>query len=246
MGDARVNDAEQAARLYELGETDLLIGRLSKELDELPVKTELLQLRRKEKELQALLEKADAFVSSAARDVKRLEDDLAQIEARIAAAKKQAQAAIGNHKEIQNLLMEAESLSRQKDKKEGELLEAMERSEAGQAKRSEIEALLAKAQEREARLVERYRAEGGDLQQRIAAAEARRRSLAASLDPALLRRYEDLRQAKHGIGVGRFEDGRCSVCRIDLPADKVEALVSGGPIGQCSNCHRLLVVEIAE
>jgi predicted nucleic acid-binding Zn-ribbon protein len=245
-GDGIVTDAAQATRLLELGETDLEIARLTKELDELPVKTELLRLRHKLKELDALREKADAFVAAAEREIKRLEDEIAQIDAHIAAAKAQASSAGSNHKEIQNLLREADALGRQKDKKETELVDAMERAEAGETKRSEIDALITKAREKEARLVEEYRAAGGELKRRIAQAEARRASLASSLDAALLARYEAVRDAKHGIGVGRFDEGRCSVCRIDLPADKAQALQSGGPIGECPNCHRILVVERAE
>jgi hypothetical protein len=246
VGDATVTDAEQAARLLELGETDLLVARLTKELDELPVKTELLHFRRKIKELAALQEKADAFVSAVQREVKRLEDEIDQIDAHISSVKTQANATTSSHKEVQNLFREIDALARQKDKKETELVNAMERAEAGDAKRAEIGALLSKAHEKEARLVEQYRVSGGDLQRRIAEAEAKRTALAASLDPSLLQRYEALRETKHGIGVGRFDKGRCSICRIDLPADKVQALRSGGPIGECPNCHRILVVEPSE
>lgn len=240
-GDHTVTHAAQAMRLLELGETDLEMARLTRQLDELPIKTELLHLRRKIRELESLREKAEAFVTAAQREVRRLEDEIAQIDDHIVAAKTKASSAASGHKEVQNLIREVDALGRQKDKKETELVEAMERVEAGEAKHFEIDALIEKAHEKEAQLAEQYRSVGGDLKRRIAQAEARRSSLASSLDARLLARYEAVRKAKHGIGVSRFEQGRCSVCRIDLPADKAQALQSGGPIGECPNCHRILI-----
>lgn len=246
VGDTDVTtDQRQAAALLDLADTDLAIARLSKELDELPVKTELLRLKRAEKELGALQQKAAALVASMEREVKRLEDELAQIDEKIALTRARADAvAAVDHKELSNLMKEADALARHKSKKEDELVEAMERSEKAVAKQSEIDAAIEQARAKESTLADRYRAEGGDIQRRIAELQAKRESLAASLDAALLARYEAVRAAKHGIGVGRFENNRCSVCHIDLPADKVQALESSGPIGECPNCHRILVVSV--
>lgn len=246
VGDTDVTtDQRQAAALLELAETDLAIARLSKELDELPVKTELLRLKRTEKELEALQQKANALIAAIEREVKRLEDELAQIDEKIAVTRARADAvAAVDHKELANLMKEVDSLVRHKSKKEDELVDAMERSEKAAEKRAEIDTAIEQAQAKESALADRYRAEGGDIQRRIAELQARRESLAGALDTALLARYEAVKAAKHGIGVGRFEDGRCSVCHIDLPADRVQALESSGPIGECPNCHRILVVSV--
>ncbi|MCX8007410.1 MAG: C4-type zinc ribbon domain-containing protein [Coriobacteriia bacterium] len=245
VGDASVTDAAEAARLMQLGETDIALVRLARELDELPVKTEILHARRKIKELEALLAKADAFVAAAEREVRRLEDEAAAIDEHIASTSAKAQAvAAADHKELHNLMREIDALARQKDKKETEAVAAMERVEAGAAKRTQIVAAIEAARATEAALIERYRIEGGELKQRIADLETRRAGLAARIEPALLARYEAVRSAKHGIGVGRFESGRCSVCHIDLPADKVQAIEASGPVSECPNCHRILVVGI--
>lgn len=246
VGDAHVTtDQRQAAALLELARRDLSIARLSKELEDLPVKAELLRLKRTIKELETLLAKADSFVSAADRDVKRLEDELVQIDEKIAVMRKRADAvASTDHKELSNLMREVDALTRHKSKKEDELVAAMERAEKAAGKRLEILAAIEQALTNESALADRYRAEGGALQQRIAQERAARESLAASLPAELLARYEAVRAAKHGIGVGRFENGRCSVCHIDLPADRVQALETSGPIGECPNCHRILIVGV--
>lgn len=246
VGDADVTtDQRQAAALLELAETDLAVSRLSRELDELPVKSDLVRLKRTLRDLEAFRDKADSFVASAEREVKRLEDELAQIEDKIATARARADAvAAMDHKELANLMKEIDSLGRHKGAKEDELVAAMERSEKAAAKRAEILAAIEQARSNESALVDRYRAEGGALQARIAEHQARRQALASTISPDLLARYEAVKAAKHGIGVGRFENGRCSICHIDLPADRVQALETSGPIGECPNCHRILIVSV--
>jgi hypothetical protein len=239
---------EQAQGLLTLAEKDLEIGRLQKQLDEMPDKTAILDLRHRIKDVEALAEKAERFVHKANAVLRQLEDESASISAHLDA--EQAKATSGetsNHKELQNLARELESLRKQKDRKETETLQQMERVEAGEAQAAKIAGSLEKAHAKEAQLIARFQERGGALQQRLDALTKERAAVAALMRSELLGRYERTRSAKHGIGVGVLEGSRCSVCRIELPAERAQALRedarrTGDPVGMCPNCRRILIV----
>ncbi|MCE5203233.1 MAG: C4-type zinc ribbon domain-containing protein [Coriobacteriales bacterium] len=235
---------DQGRALLELSEKDLEITRLTKQLEDLPEKTAILELRHKMKDIEGVAQKAREFVADAEREVKRAEDEVASLRAKMDSEQvKISSGQVVNVKELQSMSREIDSLRRQVDKKENDVLKAMERLEAGRTQANKIAETLEKAAAREKRLIEEYRARGGELQSHIDTLRRERALLAAQLDEELLSRYEKTREAKHGIGVGVLSGGMCSACRIDLPAGKVQALEEGGPIGECPNCHRLLVVR---
>ncbi len=77
----------------------------------------------------------------------------------------------------------------------------------------------------------------------LQAIEARRTHAADALDPAMLQRYEYLRQHGGGVGIARLVGSRCEGCHIDLSRTELEA-VRAAPEGEaeCPSCGRLLVV----
>jgi len=240
---------KQAETLLTLAERDLEIARLARQLDEMPEKTAILELRHKIKEIEALSQRARRFMEQANATLRRLEDEGSSIEAHFQT--EQAKATSGetsDHKELQNLARELDSLRKQKDRKDTETLKQMECVEAGQAKATTIEASLAKAHAREAQMVATFRERGGALQGRLDALSRERAAMAALIRPSLLERYEQARALKHGIGVGTLVGSTCSVCRIELPAERAQALRedahrTNDPIGTCPNCHRILIVR---
>ena len=234
---------EQSAALVALSEKDLALQRAQKRLQELPEKVAILELRHKIKDVEAVAAKAAAFVSQAEHAVSRAEDEAATLQAKIDAEQsKISSGAITNHKEIANLAREIDSLTRQKDKKETEVLAHMERLESGKAQSDKVAQTLVKAAAKEKQLIAEFQARGGEIQAEIDVLGRERTTLARVLEPELLERYESVRAAKHGVAVGVLNGNMCSACRIDLPADRVHALREGGPIGVCPNCHRLMVI----
>lgn len=242
---------QQAETLLTLAERDLEIARLQKQLEEMPEKAAILELRHKIKDVEGLSEKARRFIEQASAVLRRLEDESSSIEAHLQVEQTKATSGeTSNHKELQNLARELDSLKKQKDRKETEVLKQMETVEAGQAKAATLAAGLAKARAREAQLIATFQERGGAIQQRLDALARERAAMAALLRPSLLERYEQTRTLKHGIGVGVLEGSTCSVCRIELPAERAQALRedahrTNDPIGTCPNCHRILIVREA-
>ncbi len=234
---------DQPTALVALSDKDLEITRATKRLDELPEKHAILELRHKLREVEGLAEKAAQYVGGLEAAIRRAEDEAAMISAKIVAEQAKVDSgAIDNHKELQGLSREIDSLSRQKDKKENEVLAVMEKLEAGKAQAEKIAETIAKGRVKEQQLIARFQEVGSELQRDIDRMQRERISLAGALDPALLARYEALRASKHGLAVGVLQGSMCGACRIDLPAGRIQALNEGDPIGECPSCHRLLVV----
>lgn len=235
-----------ARALLSLSEQDLGIVRAEKQLDELPEKRTILEVRKKIREFESLLTKAQAYVDEAQRAVKRDEDETAALDAKIDAEQsKIISGAVTNPKELQNLSRELDALRRRKDKLENTTISIMEKVEAGQAQVATVAAAIQKAHEREEGLIAEFQAKGGALQRDIAAMKARRDAVSAALPADMLGRYERARQAKHGVAVGTLQGEMCSACRVQLPSERVQSLEAGPDIAECPNCKRILIVRLA-
>lgn len=233
-----------AAALLTLQELDLDILRSEKRLDELPEKTAILDARAKQREVGALKKKADALVSKLEAEVKRMQDDTAGVDDKIAAEQQKIMSGqITDHKQVQNLSRELDSLRRRKDKLERDTLDMMERVEKADAQRTKVATAVGQLAKREVRYIERFKEQGGGLQTHIADSRRRRDQLAATLEPKLLAQYESLRAAKAGIAIGRLQGESCSVCRMQLPIGAIAGLLAGDDVGICPRCHRLIVVR---
>jgi uncharacterized protein len=93
--------------------------------------------------------------------------------------------------------------------------------------------LAALASEEEARLAE--------IEERAASLRARRESLAATIDPALLKQYEGVRRARRGLGLVTVLSGqRCGGCNVRLPIIVMQKVRKGDAVTRCPSCGRIL------
>lgn len=237
----------QGPRLLALQDLDLALMRGRKELDEMPEKTSILVTRKRVKELDALHARAQAAVDDISREVSRDDDDAATVGAKMRSEQARLMSGqVTNPKEVHAITRELDSLRRRKEKLEMDGLSALERRETAEGQAGKIKAAIDKTRAEETRLIDEFKRKGGLLQARIAQLERERKSVAQSVEPGIIARYEDIRTAKGGIGAARLQDGRCSACRVELPGEKLASLKAGPEIGTCPNCRRLLVVTPSE
>lgn len=232
----------QAADLLELQATDIEITRATKRLDELPEKAAILQARAKQREVAALAQKADTLLRKLEAEVKHRKDEAEMIDAKLAQEQVKIMATT-DHRAVQSISREMDGLKRRRDKIEMEELQFMERAEKARSQVTAIDEHSAKLTATEAGLVEKFKDVGGGVQDEIARLEKRRAQLAKRIPAETLGRYEAIRSAKGGIGVGRLEGSMCSACRMELPAERVKALTEGPVVGLCPQCRRLIVVR---
>lgn len=229
--------------LLAIQEADLEIRRATKQLDELPVKGEIIATRKKAREVEALRAKAEELVARLDRAMARNEDETATLCAKIESEQQKVMSGdITNPKEVQHITREMDSLRRRTEKLEMEDLALMERAEKARGQIAKIDAALQTLAAKEKDLTVQFQAQGGELQGALAVSTARREKLAGALDSELLARYEKVREAKHGIGAAHLMGIVCSACRMELPAERVDELKNGPEIGKCPACQRLLVI----
>ena len=232
----------QAADLLELQTTDIEIARATKRLDELPEKAAILQARAKQREVAVLAQKAGLLLRKLEAEVKVRKDEAEMIDAKLAQEQVKIMATT-DHRAVQSISREMDGLKRRRDKIEMEELQFMERAEKARSQVAAIEDHQVKVAATEAGLVDKFKEVGGGVQDEITSLEKRRAQLAKRVSAQTLERYETIRLAKGGIGVGRLEGSMCSACRMELPAERVKDLTEGPDVGLCPQCRRLIVVR---
>ena len=232
----------QAASLLALQDLDVEIMRAKKRLEELPEKREILVIRAKIKDVSTLHGKADLLVKKLTADLKAHQDEIETLTEKITAEQAKVMATT-DHRAVQSITREMDGLRRRKDKMEMESLQLMERIEKAQAQTGKIDEALTQLSERDASLCERFKAVGGALQHEIAAMEKKRTKTAAAITPSTVARYEQIRESRGGIGVGRLDGDACTACRMSLPAERILELEGGDDSSICPQCRRLIVVR---
>lgn len=141
---------------------------------------------------------------------------------------------------------------------EQQLTHLAKRLEKLEFERREIEARLTKlrATEDNARSVaerlsreghaqaEAYARDSSGITAEVERLKAERERLVASLDDALVARYEAARERFGGLAVETLTGNRPSVCRVTLqPSAFADIRRSGDEICECPYCHRILVTS---
>jgi len=233
---------DQADALLRLQELDLALLRARKQLDELPEKRAILEVRAKQREVTELHGKVDMLVAKLNADLKAHQDEISTLTEKIDAEQTKVMET-SDHRQVASITREMDGLKRRRDKVEMESLALMERIDKAKGQTTKIDEALAQLSQKETGLVERFKQVGGALQAEIAAEEGERARVAAVLDADLLARYEAARESKGGVGAGRLEGDSCSACRMALPAERISELAAGPEINVCPQCRRLIVVR---
>jgi len=230
--------------LLVVQEHDTTIDQLRHRRASLP---ELAELARVESEL-SVLERTMAGLSAqrdeVARRQKRLEDELASVEAKVREIDGRLYSgAITIPRELQALQADADSLRRRCSTLEDDVLDAMAEREPLDEEIGRLEAAQDGLDRRGSSLrVARAEAEAGIDAQLAREQEARQTGVAA-IPPDLSRLYEDLRRKLGGVGAARLVQGRCSGCHLTLPATELDRIRREPPdeLIRCDQCARILV-----
>ncbi|PKQ30342.1 MAG: hypothetical protein CVT60_00635 [Actinobacteria bacterium HGW-Actinobacteria-10] len=238
---------DQGAALLDLQETDLSILRAEKRLDEMPEKRAILETRKKIREVQQLRASAEELVGRLQREVARHEDECSTVTEKLESEQaKFMSGEVKNPKELTHISREMDALKRRLDKLEMEEIALMERVEKAKGQVDKVDAALGQLAAKEASVIETFKAQGSELSKEIEALKAHREAVAPSIDAGLLSKYETIREAKGGIGVGRLEGSKCTACHMELPIERVADLKNGPEVASCPGCRRLIVITREE
>ena len=232
-----------ASVLLELAETDYSILRIKKQLDELPQRARLLELRAKKSEIDAKAEQVAQMRRESENTIKTMQDETDTLKDKIVKAKEKTNKA-ANYKEVLALNKEIDSHAKRLEKTEFDLLRQMEKLERIMHVEKQVGEALSRLKKQDDELLAVYQGEAGILKREIQAAQELRSSLAVKLPGILLTRYERACKARGGRGAAHIERTHCSGCHVELTEGQLEKLAnSPSRIGECPYCHRLLVVK---
>lgn len=174
----------------------------------------------------------------------RLDDEVALVRAKLEREEaKLGSGSVTSARELTGLQAEVESLRRRVSDLEDRELEAMEQLEATQPELDALEAEIAAVDAALGPVEVRLREGLAALEAELGRVEADRVAAAATLDAALLAKYERTRKRSvNGIAAALLADGRCTGCHVALAAGElVEAREAD--LARCPSCEAILVIE---
>lgn len=233
---------EELAKLVDLQKVDVQIYQRMQALKELDTGEQLKQqaiavLKRHDAATEAL-RKLEAAQKDEELSLKSIEDKRNTVHDKLYSGR------VNNPKELGDLEKDEEMLKTQIGRHEETLLGLMDQVEDARTQTAALASELDSAKRRWKETVARTQAEMARLQREIAALQQERERLAARVeDRMLLRRYDDLRKAKEGVGLAAITHDMCSACHVKLTPQTLERLREGEELTVCDNCGRLLAWE---
>jgi uncharacterized protein len=235
-------DVATLSSLLDLQSEDTAIARLNNRRESLPEALELARINEQLAELDADIEIATKQQEETARAQDRLEGEIALVTQKTEREESRMYSGgVSNPKELSSLQAEVEMLKKKRAGMEDELLEIMEQRERADQTLNSLQSERAAAAEKAGGLTATVNDLTGEIDAELQTHGRRRSEIAGGIPPDLMKLYEQLRDAKAGVGVAALEGGACQGCHTQLPAREVERLRSEGGLQRCDNCRRILV-----
>lgn len=232
------------AQLLVVQEHDSAIDRLTYRLANLPEQKALAECDDEKTHLDGVRAEVAERRHELTRTQKRLEDDVATIEAR--RDKENVLLYSGNvtaHKELKALQDELAVLATRQEGVEDEILEVMELAEPVDAELAVVDAQLASVAERRAALEEQMAEAQLAIGSETASEQAARVAAVEGIDADLLAEYERRRLDLGGVGIAVLNGKTCEGCHLQLPAVHYDRIRKepADAIVHCNECERILV-----
>ena len=231
-------------RLLELQSNDTAADQLRHRRKNLPERATLVQIAEQESSLRSEIAEPQAQRDELARNQKRLEDEIASVEAKAERVEKQLyDGSMTSPKEAQALQADVESLKRRQSTLEDEVIELMELLEPLDARLADSSAAFASFEQQRVEVQAALVAAEALIDAELAETSAARQSLVDAVPAALIAEYERLRGGEGGIGIARLQGSTCLGCHILMAAAEVDAMkrLPADEPAYCPDCGRLLV-----
>lgn len=225
-------------------EIDARADQLRHQRAALPELAEIAGLR--ETRLQWSREQVDAqtLVEDLTEEQEKVDADVEAVKARRQRDRdRMDQGLVSNPKDLERMTHELGSLERRIGDLEDQELEVMERLEDAQRTLTGLTERLAAADERLASLAASRDEKAADIDRQLADLEAERGPSAAGLPADLVALYDRLRASKGGVGAAALRARECGGCRLTLdPAElSVIKTAAADEVIRCEQCQRILV-----
>lgn len=224
-------------------QADFDIMHMSRDLEELPQREIILTCRQKRDAMQSKITKISTLKKETEKKRSRAKDEDASLEkkengvqAAIEAAGTDYRNAEARTKELDGIFKRRQVLAEQIAQLDDELKKIADLEAQAAAALKDIDAAEDEA-------TESFKREGGRLKASIAEAERARNDLLDALPAELSETYRRTSEHMGTVVIGRFEGGRCGVCRAGIDLGRQIELRAQAPVALCPICKRLLIVE---
>ena len=229
--------------LLDLQALDLAIDRLRARKAAIESGGELASARTEADAAEARFGEHKLQIDTLDRDALKVEHEIDSLSQKAAAEEQRmSSGAIANARELEAIGHEITNLKRRIGDREDELLAIMERRESIEAGAKEAEAVAGERRATAERVAVASADELGTVEAELAAREAERPPLAATIDPETLELYEELRPQKKGVGAAALVDNVCQGCHEQLSSVELDRARHADGIVRCDHCRRILVL----
>ena len=147
---------------------------------------------------------------------------------------------VKNPKELQDLQLEANSLTNQINGLESDLLAWMIKVDEINAEYADSLKLLEYSKKEKSEKDEELKKNNQEYEHKISILQHERQRILNSIDPSLVDSYEKLRSKKNGVAVSRIVSNSCSVCGATLNSTLIQRARAMEKIVFCDTCNRML------
>ncbi len=230
----------EVGKLWRLQQLDLTRKKLQQQLEQSAEQTAYEETQTAAKHILRQLKENEKALGELQKQVRLGELELADLEAHI----KEAEAAlyggaIANPRELASIEKKLALMRTKRDKQEESLLNSMQDMETLQSlvneQRQEAETKTGQYKSARTELAART----SQLQQELAGTVQQRQSVAATVEPTWLSRYEKLGQQRPDV-IATVEGAVCGACRLTLPQGLINQAAAGARPTYCEGCGRLL------
>lgn len=234
---------EEIEVLYEVQNRDLEAKKLKHLLDTLPQRSTILEARKKREAISEKSKQIDALLKEAVKKLDRINDEDASLEkkengvqAAIEAAGNDYRNAEARTKELNGIFKRRGELSASRDKVSAEL-------DRINGLKGQIISALNDLDVTESDAIDSFKAEGGDLNNRIAKAQAEREALLKQLSCEVASFFDKTSANFDTVSIAKLEGSTCSVCRSRIEQGHLIELKKEAPLTTCPSCKRILIIE---
>lgn len=225
--------------LYRLQQLELDIIERAKRIKAINVQLEDDEALR---ESAAENEAAQESYQAAEARVRDMELEIASsVEKRQSAETRLYSGEVTNPKELQDMQMEVESLTRRKSVLDDELQKLSSERDELRDKAEETEARCNEAREQHERESNELVEEKETLSESVNQMLARRKTSVAAIPEESFKTYNRMRTAKSNRPVAVLREKACTVCGIEQNSIVITAINRGEGMVNCQNCGRILI-----
>lgn len=228
--------ADQVPVLLELQNLDIVIDKIASRMKALPA---MLQ------DAERAVSQGEQSVAAVREKIKHAEMEKKKVELDVETFLAQTQKLEGQlltiktNKEYQALQKEIADRKEHLFQKEDLVLECMETLEKAQEDLLQIEEKLRVGQARLDKERVETQGEMKDLERNLDEKKVYRSGVIKEIPPALLVRYDKVRQSRGGVALARAEEGTCSECHMDIRPQLQNEVKMGDKPVICETCYRI-------